>query len=278
MYLLALAAALLGAALVVMPAIAISETAPTVEAVNYGLYSHYWRPASATVLAGGVVRFSNPYAETNHGLEFTGALKPSCSGIPKAAGEIAGAANWQGECTFAAAGTYTFICTVHPAEMKGTVTVSAGGITTATTTGSTSTAQPPAGGAGQGPPGAGSPGQQAVGASPLAGALTLGAGPHARSVHGSVNVSSTGAGGRLEVDVLATRASLARVDPRALVRVGRMVRPSLTAGAVRFTVALSRSALRSLRTHRHLAVIVRVLLAPLHGTPVMVARRLLLRS
>lgn len=277
MYLLAVAAAV-----VVMPALAASETAPTVEAVNYGLYYHYWRPASAIVLPGDVVKFSNPYTETKHGLEFTGPVKPSCTGIPKAAGELTGAANWQGECTFGAAGTYAFICAVHPTEMKGTITVSAGGTTTTTTTTSTSTSASPGSETGQSPVGAGGAGQPTVGGSPLAGAaaaaVRLGAGPHAKSVRGSVDVSSAGAGGRLEVDVVATRASLARADPHALVRVGRIVRPSLTAGVVRFTVPLTAGALRGLRAHRHLPVTIRVLLTPLHGTPVTVTRRLLLRS
>src|SRR5664280_1603277 len=170
-----------------MPTLAGAEAPPSIEAVNYGLYSHYWRPATATVLPGGVVTFSNPYTETNHGLEFTSAAKPSCTGIPKAAGELSGAANWKGECTFAEAGSYTFICTVHPTEMKGTITVSAAGT-----------------------------------------AVRVGAGPHARFLRGSVNISPAGAGGRLEVDVVATHAALARAGARTPVQVGRLVRTSLT--------------------------------------------------
>jgi plastocyanin len=279
MYLLAVVAGVLGAAVVVMPALAGTETSPTIEAVNYGLYYHYWRPATATVLPGGIVKFSNPYTETNHGLEFTSATKPSCTGIPKAAGELTGAANWKGECTFGEAGTYTFICTVHPTEMKGTITVSAGGTTTTTT----STTPPPGTETGQNPTPAGGPPQQtAAGGSPLAGAagaaVRLGAGPHARFVGGSVDISPAGVGGRLEVDVMATHASLSRTGARALLQVGRLVRPSLTAGVLRFRVSLDRRALRALRAHGHLPLTVRVLLTPLHGTPVTVTRRLPLRS
>jgi plastocyanin len=277
-YILAVVAAVLGAAVVVMPALAGTETPPTIEAVNYGLYYHYWRPPTATVLPGGVVKFSNPYTETNHGLEFTSAAKPSCTGIPKAAGELTGAANWKGECTFAEAGTYTFVCTVHPTEMKGTITVSATGTTTTTT----STTPPPGTETGQSPTVTG-PGQQTVGSgSPLAGAagaaVRLGAGPHARFVRGSVDISPAGAGGRLEVDVMATHASLSRTGARALLQVGRLVRSSLTAGVVPFRVSLGGRAVRALRAHGRLPVTVRVLLTPLHGSPVTVTRRLLLRS
>ncbi|HEX7609808.1 MAG TPA: plastocyanin/azurin family copper-binding protein [Solirubrobacteraceae bacterium] len=278
-FILAVLAAVLGAAVVVMPTLAGAEAPPSIEAVNYGLYSHYWRPATATVLPGGVVTFSNPYTETNHGLEFTSAAKPSCTGIPKAAGELSGAANWKGECTFAEAGSYTFICTVHPTEMKGTITVSAAGTTTTTTT----TAPPPGSETGQTTTGGAGPGQQtAGGGSPLAGAagtaVRVGAGPHASFLRGSVNISPAGAGGRLEVDVVATHAALARAGARTPVQVGRLVRTSLTAGVVTFRVSLSARALRALRAHGRLPVLVRVLVTAPHGAAVAINRHLQLHA
>ena len=122
----------LATASVVLPAIASSvEATPGISAYNEpGIYGfHSWMPATATVNPDGVVRFSNPYSGTYHGLKFTGGsagATPSCTGIPQAATEPIGAIHWEGECTFSKPGTYTFICTVHPIEMKGTITVTNG--------------------------------------------------------------------------------------------------------------------------------------------------------
>ena len=101
----------LGAAVVVLPAVAGSETGPpAVTATNSeGIYKeqrHYWSPAAVTVGPGGAVIFSNPSGEVPHGLEWTGGPGiPSCSGLP--AGGL-GATNWRGECTFAQAGTRSY--------------------------------------------------------------------------------------------------------------------------------------------------------------------------
>jgi plastocyanin len=125
--------ALLGVAMVALPTIRSLATTPeTIEAENkpgsgiYGVETHAWHPSQVTVSAGGVVKFGNPYSEHAHGLKFTGGsagATPACTGIPIAAGEPAGATSWHGECTFGKPGTYTFICTVHPTEMRGTITV-----------------------------------------------------------------------------------------------------------------------------------------------------------
>lgn len=277
--------ALLGAAVVSLPAIAGSETIPTIEAYEYGsgYKYHYWQPAMAAIAPGGVVKFGNPYTEANHGLKFTGGpATPSCSGIPAAAGEASGAPSWHGECSFPAAGTYTFICTVHPTEMKGTINVSATEATTTstptqpppgptTTTGSPSPAGQPGGGTlGSG----GAPGSSLLGS--LASAVKLAPGPHGSSVRGSVDVSQAGAGGRLEVDLLARRALLARAGGAAQVRVGRLVRSSLRAGVVSFTVALGARGARALRSRRRLALAVKLVLTPVHGAAVSSVRSVLL--
>ena len=151
-------AVVLGLAAGVLPAIAASETTPSISAHDepgpYGYGTHSWIPSTATVGSGGVVSFANPSSEVAHGLKFTGGpATPSCAGIPTAAGTETGATSWHGECTFSSPGTYTFICTVHPGEMKGTITVNANGTTTTTTTPTTTTTttpttpvEPPAGG------------------------------------------------------------------------------------------------------------------------------------
>ena len=199
-------AALLGVAVAVLPAVASSETSPGISAYNEpGVYgSHSWMPAAATVDPGGAVQFSNPYSTTYHGLKFTGGsagATPSCTGIPAAAGEEAGATNWHGECTFSAPGTYTFICTVHPGEMKGTITVTAAGtpVPGQAPTPSPSPATPVA------------PSPESPSGSPLVGGPLVRSSQHGSSVRGSVQISKAGAGGRLEVDLLAKSASLAKV-------------------------------------------------------------------
>ena len=125
-----LAALVLGSLAIVSPTVASAEI-PSIVAFNEpGVYSyHRWTPSTATILPEGVVKFSNPYTTTYHGLKFTGGpagSTPNCTGIPQMASEPIGAFHWEGECTFTKPGTYTFICTVHPLEMTGTITVTNG--------------------------------------------------------------------------------------------------------------------------------------------------------
>jgi plastocyanin len=269
------AAALLGLAVAVLPAVASSEP-PSISAYNEpGLYGgHSWMPATATVGAGGVVKFANPYSSTYHGLKFTGGsagATPSCTGIPAAAGEVTGAVSWQGECTFSAPGTYTFICTVHPSEMQGTITVNPNGTTTTTTTTTTTptsttpTTTPSA------------PGEPSSGA-PLARGLSLRSSQRGGSVKGTLDIAKAQAGGRLEIDVLTKSASLASVGHAARVRVGRLVRGSLSPGRLSFAVKLNARARSALRRHRRLALTVKITLTPLAGTPTRMTRGVVLRG
>ena len=66
-------AGVLGVAAVMLPALASSETTPTITAENVGggLYGaeHHWTPATATIAANGVVTLSNP-TEVDHGVEW----------------------------------------------------------------------------------------------------------------------------------------------------------------------------------------------------------------
>ncbi|HET9592447.1 MAG TPA: plastocyanin/azurin family copper-binding protein [Solirubrobacterales bacterium] len=92
---------------------------PTIEVTGNSLATYAWTPASAAVDGGGSVTFKNATANF-HGLVWeSGPEAPSCTGTPSV-----GQANWSGSCTFAQGGTYHFYCPVHPAQMKGTVTVS----------------------------------------------------------------------------------------------------------------------------------------------------------
>jgi plastocyanin len=102
-----------------------SSTPLLVEAVNEGtgVYgTHRWKNPEQTIIAGEKVTFKNPYTGLPyHGLKFTGSAPSACTGTIPAA--ESGAPNWEGECTFSTPGAYAFICTVHPAEMKGTIIV-----------------------------------------------------------------------------------------------------------------------------------------------------------
>ncbi len=282
--LLASILAALGAATVVLPALASSE-APTITATSYryGIEeTQYWSPSTATVEPGGSVVFRNPSATIAHGLEFTGGSgKPNCTGLPAGAQEKTGAVSWQANCTFGAPGAYSFICTVHPSTMKGTVTVSAAGTTTVSMT--TTTTTPSTGTTGSTPPPYGTPvGGAGTGTSGLASllvggtaAVKLSAPRHGSTVHGSLNLTPSGAGSTLEVDMLAQRASLA-AHTAASVQVARIVRYYLAAGPVSFSVPLNARARRALRKHGHLAVTVRVALTPPGGTAMAIRRMLTL--
>jgi hypothetical protein len=72
-----------------------------------------------TIASGGSVSFSNPAGGDFHNVAFEGAQPSSCTGLPPGPRK-----DWQGECTFADAGTYSFMCQLHP-EMTGTVIVKA---------------------------------------------------------------------------------------------------------------------------------------------------------
>lgn len=249
--------AVLGAAVAVLPGVAASESLP-VEAVDEGIYYHHWSNAVQTVIAGTSVKFANPSGETPHGLKFTGGpTAPSCSGIPAAAGEASGAISWHGECGFATPGTYTFICTVHPGEMKGTITVAANGTTTVTTTPTPTTT---------------TPSEPAAPASPLTGAPSLRSSQRGGVVKGALTLAKAGAGDELEIDLLASRAALGRRHGPAHVRVGRFARASVKAGRLSFSIRLSASARHALARRHRLALSVRIVLTPVYGVATTVNR------
>ncbi|HTD57859.1 MAG TPA: hypothetical protein VK672_03095, partial [Solirubrobacteraceae bacterium] len=104
-------AAALASIAMALPAAASSAPLP-VEAVNEGtgFYgTHHWSNSQQSIQPGEKVTFRNPYTTTYHGLKFTGGPTTSCNGIPQMATEPIGAFHWEGECTFATPGLYTFI-------------------------------------------------------------------------------------------------------------------------------------------------------------------------
>jgi plastocyanin len=122
-------AAVLGAALVILPTIASSATSTeTVEA----LAPYSWSPASAIVTSGGTILFKNKSGIT-HGIIWTGGTaggEPACNtgagnNIPIGVGKWS--TSWEGSCTFSKTGTYTYECSYHMALMRGTITVATPG-------------------------------------------------------------------------------------------------------------------------------------------------------
>jgi len=208
-----------------------------------------WKPSDVTSTAGGTVAFRNPGNLVPHGVHWTGGPeKPSCTGIPV---DDFGT-SWSGTCSFSQAGTYTFVCTVHPEEMKGTITVAAGEPTPAP---GSETGAPPAAPEG-----------------PLVESLRLSRNQHGAVARGAIAVSPAAAGGRLVVALEAKRASLGqRTEGR--VRVGKLTRSLTSSGEVRFAVALKASAQRALRQRGQLPLTLKATVTPLGGSAVTITRR-----
>jgi plastocyanin len=212
---------------------------PTIEAASSG-YHFVWSPPTAEVAPGGTVNFKSPSASVPHGVTWKSVPEdPSCSNVPIDSEKT----SWSGSCTFATAGSYAFVCTVHPVEMKGSIEVKAGG------TGGPNP-PPPADRAG----------------SPLSGpasqALRIRKAQSGNAVRGSIGLSQAAAGARLTVDLLARRAALLSARGAATVRVGRLARSSVGAGRVSFKVSLKPSARRALKRHGRLRLTVRVTVTP----------------
>lgn len=272
--------ALLGIAAGALPAIAGSETTPTIEPVSVGkgIYGEEfrWSPSSAAVGVGASIALTNA-TEVKHGIYWTGGpATPSCSaGVPVGSGPAASGTNWSGTCTFPLAGVYTFYCTVHGPSMSAQVTVGSSGTTTTTTTTGTqppvttgTTPLPGTGGEGavHGSSGAGGP-ASLLAAAP-ARAIKLSSASHGRSIQGRVALSTAALGGRLEVRALLRRGGHS-------VRIGRLVRTGLPGGPVTFKLALSHAAVRSLRSGHPLSVTVELTLRSAAGVSLRVSRHLL---
>jgi plastocyanin len=207
-----------------------SAEGPTIEPAGPAGNGYYWNPSTASIGTGGSVAFRSPSPTVPHGVKWTGGPeKPSCTGVPSE-GEHTG---WSGSCSFAQAGAYTFICNVHPTEMKGTITVSA-----------TEAPPPP------GPPPGGSP------ESPLRGsvssALKLARSQHGAAVRGSIDLSPAAAGGRLQVLLVAKQGG----------RVGRLSRLYLKAGRLSFTVPLKPKGRQMLKASKKLPLTVQIVVTP----------------
>jgi len=207
-----------------------SAEGPTIEPAGPGSNGYYWNPSTASIGLGGTVNFRSPSPTVPHGVQWTGGPeKPSCTGVP-GEGEHTG---WSGSCTFAQAGNYTFVCNVHPTEMKGAITVG--------------TPEAPPGT----PPPSGGPAESPL-RGPASSALKLAKSQHGTSVRGSVALSQASAGGKLEVVLLAKKGG----------RVGRLMRLYLKPGRLSFTVPLKPRARRTLMASKKLPLTVQIVVTP----------------
>jgi hypothetical protein len=276
-------AALVGATVAVLPAFAAPPAEVKLEVNENCVQANWpcWAPPGAgpnpepafkvTIAAGGEVKFADN-ASTAATVSWTGTgtgSAPTCSGVPASA-----MTKWEGTCKFEQPGTYKFesstLFNAGPSlnYTKYEVVVESTGIgttptlttTVAPTTTTTTTPTPP------GEPGYGSPLEGRSSALKLAGSQ------RGASVHGSINVPQVDAGGRLEVSLFTAGASPAKTTHPVKVRVGRLVRSSLEAGSVSFSVPLNAKGKAGLRRHRRLALTVKIALTPLHGAAIKVTR------
>lgn len=111
---------------------------------------------------------------------------------------------------------------------------------------------------------------------PIVGSPSLRAAQRGTSVSGSLEVSANGAGGRLEVEVFAKGTAITRAKRSSSVLVGRVVRSSVLAGTVKFSVKLDAKARSALRRHHGLALSVRITFTSRGGHAVSVTRRVVL--
>ncbi len=272
-------AAVLGVAVAGLPALAASSTAKL--EMNENCVQPDWpcwaTPGSSqptfktTVASGGTVTFVDQKTAAN--IAWTGTA-PTCEpSVPVA--PAAPKTGWEGKCTFEKPGTYKFESstlfkdayedyTKYEVVAEGSATTTGTPGTTGTTTTTTPTTSPP------------SPESLLAGSESQA--VKVAKSQHGGSVKGSINLSKAAAGYRLEVDLLTQSASLAKTKHSTRVRVGRYLHSSLSAGKLSFSVKLNANARRAIKRHHRLALTVEIVLTPVAGAPVSVARSVVLRG
>jgi hypothetical protein len=103
---------------------------------------------------------------------------------------------------------------------------------------------------------------------PLFGSLKLTSTQHGAVVHGSLVVSSAGSEGQLQIELLTKGAAAP---------LGKFLRSSLHAGKLTFSLALSAKARHTLKTHHKLALTVKIVLTPKHGSAMTLTRSVVVR-
>ncbi len=280
-------AALLGAAVAVLPALAASPSEAKLE-VNQNCVEAEWpcwtsgsganpEPSlKITIAAGGDLMFTDHDANTPAAVVWMGSA-PTCTGVPTSA-----TTNWEGKCTFATPGIYNFESSTLFEEPKSLYgpninyrkyeVVVEGSTTTTGTTGTTGTTTTPTTTTTTSPASLESPL-----ASSESQAVKVAKSQRGRSVKGSLQISKAGAGDRLDVDLLATAASLAKAGHPTQI-VGRFVSASISAGQRSFSVKLNAKARRALKRNHRLALKVRIMLTPTGGETLTITRSVILHA
>jgi hypothetical protein len=262
-----------------------------------------------TIAQGGTISFEDNDSKAPTDVLWKSAA-PSCTpevpSTPKT--------SWSSTCTFANAGEYEFesqelfndgtfnytkykviveststgttsttTTTTTPTTTTPTTTTPTTTTPTTTTPTATTSTQPSSGGAPTGAVAstATTPGSMETppppgGGSPVA-TLALANAQHGDAVHGTLQIPAADGGARLEVQLLAQGASLAKVKRGGSSRVGRLVRSSAPAGTVSFTVSLDPAAKRALRRHHKLTLTVKIVLTPKHGAAMTLKRSVVVR-
>jgi hypothetical protein len=281
-------AAVLGAAVAIVPALAGAAPSEAKLEVNEYCVQPNWpcwttagssqpaQPAFKTTIAsGGTVTFVDQKTAAN--IAWTGTA-PTCEpSVPVA--PAAPKTGWEGKCTFATAGTYHFESstlfkektvytnidyTKYEIVVEGSTTTTGTTGTTGTTTTPTMTTTSPA-----------SPESPLVGSESQA--VKVAKSQRGGSVKGSLQIAKAGGGDRLEVDLLATAASLAKAGHATQV-VGRFVSASVSAGQRAFSVKLNAKARRALKRHHRLALKVKITLTPAGGEALTITRSVILHA
>jgi hypothetical protein len=169
---------------------------------------------------------------------------------------------WAGNCTFNAAGTYTFVCGQH-ASMTGAVLVGEAPGTTNTDTTGTGTTGTTTGG----PDGSPKPPRVKVKRRQrgvvVRGSVTTPAGPS-----------------RIQVRAFVAKKALASpaASAKRLVRVGSFSKRSTGTGRTAFSIRLKRTARVALKRRGRLAVRLRIAVTPAGGRPTVTTAAVALRS
>jgi hypothetical protein len=287
----------MGTAVAVPPALAAAPSEAKLE-VNENCVLPNWpcwatpgssQPAAkVTIAGGGSITFVDDKTAAN--IAWTTSAPMCESSVPVAPAPAA--TGWEGKCTFVTPGTYRFESstlwfeyTRYEVVVEGSATGttgeggSKGGSTPGTPSGSTPGTTPSGSTPGTTQSGS-TPGTTASGnhtGSPLSGAPKLSSSQRGRTVKGSVVVSGAGAGGRLEVDLVATTASMAKAGHGTQV-VGRLVSSSVGAGHRSFSVGLDAKARRALEGRHHLTLKVMITLTPVNGKATIVTRSVALHA
>ncbi|MGA9876694.1 MAG: hypothetical protein WBQ21_12895 [Solirubrobacteraceae bacterium] len=264
-------APLIGAAIVVSPALAAPSEAKL--EVNENCVEANWpcwatpgssQPAAkVTIASGGSVTYADSRTAAN--LAWTGTA-PTCEpSVPLA--PAAAKTGWEGKCSFATPGTYKFESSTLWFEYTKYEVVVEDSATTTPPTGTT--------GGGGSTPGPATPSPTPVvespTESPLSGTPKIHSSQRGATVNGSLQIAKAGAGDRLEVELLATTASLAKAGHTTQV-VGRFVSASVSAGEQSFSVKLNAAAKKALKRHQRLALKVKITLTPTHGVATSVTK------